>query len=211
MLRQVLVAVLVLSMLAGLMVAGCQEAAPEVEEPEIENENGEENDNSENENGEENESTENEDDVGENGTENDEAAPESGDPIMLDIYFMEATETSFELGKETRELGTFGGPQIDLEEVMTELLKGPETDELSRVIPEETELRDVTLENGVAYVDFSEELLQAEVGSEAEAVLVDSIVKTLTQLEEVESVQILVEGEIVETIAGHIAVDEPLK
>ncbi len=199
MLRKVLVAVLVLSMLIVLMVAGCQDAAPVAEEPEIENENGEENNN-----------TDNENDEGNNGTENDEAAPGPGDPIMLDIYFMEITETSFELGKETREFGTFGGPQVDLEEVMTELLKGPETDDLSRVIPEGTVLRGITLEYGVAYVDFSEELLQAEVGGEAEAILVDSIVKTLTQLEEVDSVQILVEGEIVETIAGHISIDKPL-
>ena len=199
MLRQVLVAVLVLSMLVGFMLAGCQEAEPEAEEAEIENGNGEENS-----------GTENENDEGNSDTENDEAALETGDPIMLDIYFMEVTETSFELGKETREFGTFGGPQVDLEEVMTELLKGPETDDLSRVIPEGTVLRGITLEYGVAYVDFSEELLKAEVGGEAEAVLVNSIVKTLTQLEEVDSVQILVVGEIVETIAGHISIDEPL-
>lgn len=190
MLKQALVAVLVLSMLIALMMTGCQEAAPVAEEPEVENENGEVNNNIDN--------------------ENDEAAPESGDPIMLEIYFMKITGTSFELGKETREFGTFGGPQVDLEEVMTELLKGPETDDLSRVIPEGTVLRGVTLEYGVAYVDFSEEILQAEVGGEAEAVLVDSIVKTLIQLEEVDSVQILVEGKIVETIAGHISIDEPL-
>ncbi len=197
MLRKALVAVLVISMLMALMMVGCQEAAPNAEEPEIENENGEESNDIEN-------------DGDNNSTENDEAAPEPGDPIMLDIYFMEATETGFELGKETREFGTFGGPQVDLEEVVTELLKGPETDDLSRVIPEGTVLRGITLEYGVAYVDFSKELLQAEVGGEAEAVLVDSIVKTLTQLEEVDSVQILVEGEIVETIAGHISIDEPL-
>ncbi len=190
MLRQTLLAVLVLSMLIALMVAGCREATPVAEEPEIENESGEENNNTDN--------------------ENDEAVPEPVDAIMLDIYFMEIKETSFELGKETRKFGTFGGPQVDLEEVMAELLKGPETDDLSRVIPEGTVLRGITLEYGVAYVDFSEELLQAQVGSEAEAILVGSIVKTLTQLEEVDSVQILVEGEIVETIAGHISIDKPL-
>jgi spore germination protein GerM len=139
-----------------------------------------------------------------------EASPGLDVPIMLDIYFMKVTDTSFELGKETREFGKFGGPQVDLEEVMVELLKGPKTDDLSRIIPEGTALRGITLEYGVAYADFSEELLQADVGSEAEAVLVDSIVKTLTQLEEVDSVQILVEGEIVETIAGHITINEPL-
>ncbi|MFO7951464.1 MAG: GerMN domain-containing protein [Bacillota bacterium] len=197
MLKQGLVAVLVLSMLIGLVVTGCAEEAPELEEPE--NENGEENNGTGNESGEDN-----------NSTENGEADLEYGDPIMLDIYFMEVTENSFELGKETREVGTFGGPQVDLEEVIAELLKGPETEDLSRVIPEGTEIRGVTLENGVAYVDFSEELLQANVGSEAEWVLVNSIVKTLTQLEEVESVQILVEGEIVETIAGHVVINEPL-
>lgn len=197
MFRQLFVAVLVLSMLIGLMLTGCQEEVTDLEEPVVENENAEESNGSENE------------EVN-NNTENGEAAADSGGPIMFNIYFMEITETSFELGKETCEVGTFGGPQVDLEEVIAELLKGPETDDLSRVIPEGTVLRDVTLEYGVAYVDFSEELLQAEVGGEAESVLVDSLVKTLTQLEEVDSVQILVEEEIVETIAGHISIDEPL-
>ncbi len=192
MVRQVLLIFLVVSLLLGLALAGCQETeAPEADDP--------------------NDQVENEENI-ENKEQpaNGEGALETGDPIMLDIYFMNVTETSFELDKETRKLGVFGGPQVDLEEVIAELLKGPETEALSRVIPAETRLLGISQENGVAYVDFSEELLQAEVGSEAEAVLVDSIVKTLTQLEEVESVQILVEGEVIESIAGHVTIDKPL-
>ncbi len=153
----------------------------------------------------------------ENGVPDENGAPDNGgeeiapgEPIMLDLYFMEVTDTSFELAKESREFGVFGGPQIDLEELINELLKGPETDSLSAVIPENTELRAVSLEMGIAYVDFSGEILNVSLGHEAEAVLVDSIVMTLTQLNEVEAVQILVEGEKVETISGHILIDEPL-
>lgn len=140
----------------------------------------------------------------------DEAMP--GDiPVQLDLYFMEVTETSFELGKETREFGKVGGPQVDLGGLVNCLLEGPETGNLSRAIPEGTRLRDVYLEYGTAYVDFSRELTEAHFGSEAEMVLVNSIVKTLTQLNEVEAVQILVEGEVIQSIAGHVMIDRPLK
>ena len=41
--------------------------------------------------------------------------------------------------------------------------------------------------------------------------LVNSIVKTFTQLDNVDYVQILVDGEITDTLSGHIPVDAPLQ
>ncbi len=144
-------------------------------------------------------------DNGEQG--NGEDTGKGGEPVNLDLYFMKATDNTFELESETRE---FEEP-IELEVLAEALLDGPETDELTRVIPEDTILRDVYLEDGVAYLDFSKEITEANLGSEAETVLVDSIVKSFTQLEEVEAVQIKVEGEVIESIAGHITIDEPLQ
>ncbi len=72
------------------------------------------------------------------------------------------------------------------------------------------ELKNVSISEGVAYVDLSSEILEAHFGAEAEGVLVNSIVKTLLQLAEVDAVQILVEGEVIESIAGHISIDQPI-
>ncbi len=93
---------------------------------------------------------------------------------------------------------------------MEELLKGPQDEKLSRIIPEETRILDLRVENGIAYLDLSSEIATANYGSQTEGVLLSSIVWTLTQLEEIEAVQILVEGEIVDSIGGHCSASIPL-
>lgn len=132
------------------------------------------------------------------------AAPEKG---SLELFFMKVTETSFKMGKETR---TFS-QQPGARELMEELLKGPEDENLSRIIPDNARLLNLSVEDGTAYVDFSNEIATANYGSATEGVLIDSIVWTLTQLDEIEAVQLLVEGEVVDSIGGHLSVSKPLK
>jgi outer membrane lipoprotein-sorting protein len=133
----------------------------------------------------------------------DGAPPEEN---TMELYFMEATETDFKLGKETRAFEKQPGAR----ELMEELLKGPQDVDLSSVIPEGVQLLDLWVENKIAYVDFSAEIARGNYGSSTEGIMLSSIVWTLTQLEEVEAVQILVEGEIVDSIGGHISASLPL-
>ncbi len=80
-----------------------------------------------------------------------------------------------------------------------------------RPLPEGARLLGVKTEDGIATADFSEELVSRfPGGSSNEAATVYSIVNTLTSLPGVEKVQILVEGEVVETIGGHLDVSSPL-
>ena len=125
----------------------------------------------------------------------------------ITLYFMKATDTAFLTEGEARliEKENFTAAHL-----VQELLKGPESQELSRIIPEAVVLRDITIEDGIAWVDFSSELAGVQLGAEAENVLVTSIVWTLVQLPQVDAVQILVEGEIIETLAGHVTIDQPL-
>ncbi|MFW6216693.1 MAG: GerMN domain-containing protein [Desulfohalobiaceae bacterium] len=125
----------------------------------------------------------------------------------IELYFMRATQTSFELASESRELK---GPESELSELMRALLSGPRDPELSSVIPEDVQLLDSYIQDQVAYLDFSAELAEVSLGSESEAVLVDSLVLTALQLDDVRQVQILVEGEIIESLAGHVVIDRPL-
>lgn len=98
-------------------------------------------------------------------------------------------------------------------ELIEELIKGTQADDDTlNVIPEGTEVLNYKFdaEQGLATVDFSKHILGAA-GSMGEIFAVYSVVNTLTELPGVEKVQILVEGETVETIAGHIYTGEPLE
>ena len=79
------------------------------------------------------------------------------------------------------------------------------------IIPKQAKLRSVKLVNGVAKVDFSQDLVKHFVGgSTGEEMLVGSVVNTLTEFPEVKQVQILIEGSPVETLGGHMDLSTPL-
>src|SRR5262245_1249999 len=81
-------------------------------------------------------------------------------------------------------------------------------------IPPGTALRALFITpKGEAYVDFSRELVSAHPGgSTNEMLTVNTIVQALTvNLPSVSSVQVLVDGKEVETLAGHVELRSPLK
>ena len=96
---------------------------------------------------------------------------------------------------------------------MEELIKGPAPgSKLLPTIPKGTVLKDINIRpDGLARVDFSKELITNHSGgSLGESLTVYSIVNTLTQFPTVKQVQILVEGKVVDTIAGHIDVSSAM-
>ena len=95
---------------------------------------------------------------------------------------------------------------------MQELVKGPDINSgLLPTLPTGTQLRDINIRNGLCTVDFSAELKTNHPGGSSwELMTVYSIVNTLTRFSAVEEVQILVEGQIVETLAGHVDLSKPL-
>lgn len=97
------------------------------------------------------------------------------------------------------------------EAIVRELIKGPSGAGLKRTIPPETGLLSLSVENGVAYVDFSKGIRDSRYGGSAgESMLIYSIVNSLTELPEINQVQILVEGKKIESLYGHIGITEPL-
>jgi hypothetical protein len=84
---------------------------------------------------------------------------------------------------------------------------------LTSVIPKGTKLRGFYVtDRGDAFVDFSKELSMAHPGgSQFELMTVYAIVDAVTaNLPRVQRVQILVDGKVVDTIAGHVDVRRPL-
>ena len=79
--------------------------------------------------------------------------------------------------------------------LLTLLSVGPTNDKLESPFPEGTKINNAYLNGNTVYVDFSNEFIEnAPSGIEEEGLIVYSIVNTLTELNEVESVKILVNG-----------------
>lgn len=115
-------------------------------------------------------------------------------PVTVNVALYYPRRTGAGLGVEYRDV--LVTEENALAEVVLEAyLEGPSFQSLQLTVPEGTELRSVTLESGVCYVNFSEGFTQNAPAGEAARLLVYSIVNTLGSLERVETVQLQVEGE----------------
>lgn len=137
--------------------------------------------------------------------EQPKSAP-SQQETQMKVYFANEDGTKLVVKTQPKQTGDKYAAAISA------LIVGTDAQDAVSMIPKGTKLRSVQVKNGVAYVDFSRELVRKFGGGSAgEIMLVGSIVNTLTEFPEVKAVQILVEGKTVETIAGHMDTSEPLK
>jgi germination protein M len=101
-------------------------------------------------------------------------------------------------GKEAylvREVHTLPKTDRVAQAALSELISGtPVTEDAYRVLPDGTKILGIKIEDGLATVDFSKEVLYANVGSAGEALGIDSIVNTLTEFPTIRKVSFTVEG-----------------
>jgi len=96
-------------------------------------------------------------------------------------------------------------------QAVNELIKGPESSDFYPTIPEGTQVNEVYIVDDIAYIDLSEEIFKNHSGgSSGELMTVYSIVNTLTEIPPIEGVQILVEGNEMKSLVGHIDISMPL-
>lgn len=131
---------------------------------------------------------------------------EDQETAQINLYFAES-----ELEYLLPEARNISSAQDRAEQSIKELIKGPKKSGRYATIPQGTKLIDLNIKEGVAYADFSQELIDNHSGGSAgELMTVYSIVNTLTQFPEIDKVQILVGGKEVETLAGHMDLTQPL-
>lgn len=102
--------------------------------------------------------------------------------------------------------------EIDcMRETVQALVNGPVGD-LVPVIPSHAVVRDIRIEEGTAVVDFSRELVTDHPGgSLSELFTVYGLANTLVaNFPAIRQVRIVVEGESLETLKGHVALQEPI-
>lgn len=155
---------------------------------------------------------------GSGGTSGPQASPQGSpisppvvkpEKIQITLYY--AAKDGSQLVQENRKIDKVPGMA---RKTVEELLKGPgATSGLANTIPTGTQLLDINLKpDGLAIANFSGELKNSHSGgSSSEAMTVYSIVNTLAQFPTVQRVQILLEGETIETLAGHLDIAKPLE
>jgi len=128
-----------------------------------------------------------------------------GEKTEVVLYF---GDSKGNLVAEQREISKVTGIA---RETIHELCGGPENLALFETLPSGTRLLDINIRDGLCTIDLSENLVNAHSGgSTSENLTVYSIVNTLTQFSSVDRVQILVEGQIIPTLAGHLDISKPI-
>ena len=108
----------------------------------------------------------------------------------------------------------FGEGPVDQAQQIIEAQIAPVAEPLVSAVPPNTKLRAIFVtERGQAFVDFSRELVAGHSGgSMNELLTVYTVVDALTEnLPAITSVQVLVEGKQVETLAGHVDLRRPIE
>ena len=121
---------------------------------------------------------------------------------ISDEQMRQTVVTLYYQNKETKEL-VAEGKIVDVKTLFTDpystlinlLMEGPKNDKLKSTIPTDAKLLKTELKADIVYIDFSKEFIDNhEGGLDAENATIYSIVNTLTELNEVSGVKILVNG-----------------
>lgn len=143
--------------------------------------------------------------------EESEEAEEEEEEIKVILFF--TNKNYIETGDESTkkllpEYRNISRDRVLEEAIIEELIEGPIKDRSVTLIPNTVQLIDVKVEDGTAYVNFKEEGLRGS--STQETFTIMQIAASLLQLDHVEQVQFLVEGEVVESLMGHVDTTEPI-
>lgn len=134
-----------------------------------------------------------------------------GAKVTLKVYF--PTPDGKGLSSEERAVAQSTDESQEVKELVTELIRGPLSPELTPALPAETRVKSVFIDpaTGTAYIDFSREVqTQFPGGAWTETLAIYSVVNTLTEdFPDIKQVQLLVDGNVTESLAGHIDTTRP--
>lgn len=121
---------------------------------------------------------------------------------ITDEQLRQTVVTLYFLNIETGELMP-EARKLDAKELVKEpykilielLMQGPKNEKMIKLIPNGTRLNGIEIKNDCLYIDFSNEMInEQKLGKEQEELIIKSIVNTVTELKEINSVRILIDG-----------------
>ena len=140
--------------------------------------------------------------------------------VALTLYFKMSTETEEYLAPEERTVTTSDVARSAMEE----LIKGPSPDSgLSPVLPNTVKVLDISVADGLCTVNVSKEIItdssQLGFGARGEVLALAAIANTLTEIDGIDRVKLLIEGaqsgmageRYIEDFWGHVGLPEYLE
>ncbi|WP_132996102.1 GerMN domain-containing protein [Sporanaerobacter acetigenes] len=97
------------------------------------------------------------------------------------------------------------------EMVIDELLKGTSKKNLKSIVPASTKVLSIDINDGVAYVSFSSDLVGKDYTEKEEAFVIYSIVNSLTSISSINKVQILIDGKARDVLYKYYCIREPFE
>lgn len=132
----------------------------------------------------------------------------SGEMIPITLYFSD--KQTGKLIPEKRNVPKEALLNNVEETIINELIKGPTSKDMIATVPQGTKLLTIKNEDGRVIVNLSKEFIENHPGgSAAETLTIYSIVNSLTELKEVESVKFLIEGQEKQEYKGHYQFNIP--
>ncbi len=148
-----------------------------------------------------------EDPVDENDVSPTDDEEDEGTTQTVTLYFSD--NELMKVYRVQKEITVAEGEQAEVVALQA-WIEGPDEEDLTNLLPPDVVVEYVEDKDGVAHVSFSREILNANLGSSGEAFLITQIVMIMEQFG-YEQTQILVEGEIVESLLGHVETAKPLQ
>lgn len=125
-------------------------------------------------------------------TPEEEISEEQMRQTKVILYF--ANSETGELESETKIVDANLLINEPYKEIMNWLMKEPQSSNLKKLIPEGTAMHDIRVEKNCAIINLSNEFLNYET-DENKLKIINSIVNSLTNLKEINSVKFLINGE----------------
>ena len=123
-------------------------------------------------------------------TPEQEITEEQARQTIVSLYFLNR-ETG-ELYPEARLIDIKEIMNLPYEKLINLLIEGPKNEKLKKLIPDNTKILKTYTQGDCLYIDFSSDILGVEEGQKDN--MINSITKTMTELTEINSVKILVDG-----------------
>lgn len=122
----------------------------------------------------------------------EEISEEQLKQTMVNLYFY--NNATGKLEKESRLVNAVELLQNPYSKLVQLLIDGPKSEKLKTLIPEGTQIYNAEIDGSCVTLDMSIELLNHTEDTDLKNKMVNSIVNTLTELTEVESIKIIIDG-----------------
>lgn len=124
----------------------------------------------------------------------------------INLYFVDK-----DMSKLAIEKRTFKGEMTSIKNVLVnQLLTGPKSSEYINIIPSDLKILSVIEKDHVIYVNLSKDIDKIDVDEKEEALILYSLINTVSNYSKNDNVQIFIEGKRRNKFINYYKIDEPL-